>query len=89
MIRRYLALARTAVAEFVAADRALAENAIRELDAGIRHETPEFWAANDRVCDAELALPWWSRMWANSAAWRDHGELWKVTWELTDSADKA
>jgi hypothetical protein len=33
-----------------------------EIRKGIRHETPEFWAANDAVAEAERGLPWYKRI---------------------------
>lgn len=43
--------------ELVAADRALAVNSLREIRAGVDVETPEYDVANNRVIDAEEALP--------------------------------
>ncbi|HEY9251590.1 MAG TPA: hypothetical protein VIP06_02945 [Nocardioides sp.] len=72
------------VDEFVAADLDLALVGMRSLLAGIREETPEYNDANDRVCDAETALPFWLRRFAERRSWRDHGALWEACWVLED-----
>ena len=59
---------RAAVAEFRAARRELA--AVYEQDKTTAkrerrrmEETPAYWAANDRVAEAEKHVPWWRRWW--------------------------
>jgi hypothetical protein len=52
---------KAAKAEMKAARRALDELADRDRRARIREETPEYWAANQRVIDAEKNVSWWRR----------------------------
>lgn len=50
-----------AIAEHRAARRELDQVARRDRRRGIRHETPAFLKANQRVIEAEKNLPWWRR----------------------------
>lgn len=85
---KLLAIIRTAlkarVDEFVDADLELALVGMRDLLDGVREETPEYNAANDRVCDAEAALPFWLHRLAERKSWQDHGVLWEACWVLED-----
>jgi hypothetical protein len=56
---------RAAFAAYAKARRALDENAIADVAAGIDYETPTFLRLNHAVIEAEAALPWWG---------------WVVTW---------
>lgn len=83
MIRRM----RAAVAEYIAADRALAELGTREIEAGIHDETPEFLAANERVLDAERTLPWTVFFFAELLASRRNRDVFERMWAAEDQAE--
>jgi hypothetical protein len=74
------------VAEYMAADRALAELGIREIEAGIHDETPEFLAANGRVVDAECAMPWVVFFFAEPLASRRNRDAWERMWAAEGQA---
>lgn len=50
-----------AKAEMKAARRALDDLDARERRAKVKDETPEYWAANDRVIEAEQNVSWYRR----------------------------
>jgi len=83
MIRRL----RTAVTEYLAADRALAEVSIRDIEAGVFDETPEYDAANDRVLDAERAMPWTVYFFADWLSYRRNRDVFERLWEAEEQAE--
>lgn len=52
---------KAAKAEMKAARRELDAVDERDRRTGNREETPEYWAANDRVIKAEKNVSWWRR----------------------------
>lgn len=98
-MRRLLAAARDAVAAYidrldakidalVAADAALGEEYRANLRARIFEETPAWNDANDRVCDAEAAIPFWARWYAQHKSFRVNENLHLSIWTIEDALDE-
>jgi hypothetical protein len=50
---------RAVLRHYARAERTNATVSIAGYDAGIRHETPEWLAANRELGEARAAVPWW------------------------------
>lgn len=75
------------VRELVAAERALAGQALLEVRAGIWEETSEARAAQDRSAAADAALPGWLRRPAEWFAWLRCRSVWREVWALTEERE--
>lgn len=76
-----------AVDEYVAADTAVAQQYIADLRAGVEDDTPANDAVNDRACDAEEALPFWLRAYADRRSEAVNGDLWETAWDIEDALE--
>lgn len=84
-----IAKVRAAIAELVAADRALVELALKDHAENVTDETTEYLAANERADFALAAVPWWVRIPADIHAARVNGPLWRFLWDLQAADRKA
>lgn len=75
------------VRELVAAERAMAVQALLEVQAGIWAETSESDAAQDRSTAADAALPGWLRRPAEWFAWLRCRPVWRRVWALEEERE--
>lgn len=75
------------IRELVAAERAMAGQALLEVEAGIWAETSESDAAQDRSAAADAALPGWLRRPAEWFAWLRCRSVWRRVWALEEERE--
>jgi hypothetical protein len=75
-----------AIAEYVDADRALAEQCLSDLTAGIADETPAWQKANERLREAQTKIPARNRPEAEVACKSQNLQLWKQVWAISEES---
>lgn len=88
-VRRWHTDLHAKFAALAAADAEMAALNIREVTAGIYHETPEFRRANHKAIDAAWAVPFGFRRYADHLSHKANRDAWQEVFDLEADADDA